>query len=51
MAEIARVVENFPGVAKAKQIWPGATVEAVRHEISDPLDGIGREELNDSISF
>ena len=50
LAEVARVVEAFPGVAKAKQIWPGSRVEAVRREIVDPLDGFGAD-FNDEIPF
>ncbi len=39
LAELARVVEAFPQIGKAKEIWPGATVEAIRSEITDPLEG------------
>jgi hypothetical protein len=35
--EIARVIDGFPDIAKAKAIFPGATVEAVRVK-TPPID-------------
>jgi hypothetical protein len=32
--EVARLLAAFPGIAKAKATWPGATVEAVRRRPS-----------------
>ena len=39
--EIARLISGFPALVKAKEIWMGASVTAVRrrHDV-DPLDGI-----------
>lgn len=39
--EIARLLDGFPAIVKAKQVFPGATVTKVRTVISDPLDAIG----------
>ena len=38
--EIGRLLAGFPALAKAKQVWPGAMVEAVRTHIDDPLNAI-----------
>jgi len=42
LEEIARLIEGYPGVVKAKQLWPGARVEPVRKSIADPLDAIDK---------
>jgi hypothetical protein len=38
--EIGRMLATYPGVLKAKRIWPGATVTRVEKTIGDPLDAI-----------
>ena len=38
--EIARLLNGFPELAKAKESFPGAEVVAVRRSIADPLDSI-----------
>jgi len=38
--EIARLLTLAPGVVKAKSLWPGAEVIAVRRSVDDPLDFI-----------
>lgn len=54
--EIGRLLSHYPQIAKAKEVFPGATVEAVRKP-SDPMDAfadtaIGLDEpLNDQIPF
>ena len=52
MDEIGRLLSGFPALAKAKEVWNGASVVAVR-VISDPLDGIHdtRPALDDEIPF
>lgn len=47
LEEIGRIIQGFPEISKAKVIFPGATVIAVR-EPNDPLRSI---ELDDSIPF
>jgi hypothetical protein len=37
--EIARLIDGYPGLAKIKHSFPGATVTAVRRSVSDPMDG------------
>jgi hypothetical protein len=37
LEEIARLLAAMPAVAKAKQVWPGASVTAVRRSVDDPL--------------
>jgi len=44
LAEIGRLLHAFPAIAKAKQVWPGATVTATRKTVDDPLDGIADSE-------
>lgn len=53
LEEIGRLIEAFPTIAKAKQIYPGARVEGVRQRIGDPLDAIGdtAKSLNDPFPF
>lgn len=38
LSEIARLIEGFPDIVKAKNHFPGATVTAVRSRITDPLE-------------
>ena len=38
--EIGRMLASYPGVMKAKVIWPGARVTRVEKTIGDPLDAI-----------
>ena len=38
--EIGRLIEGFPEILAAKQVFPGATVERVRTRVSDPLDAV-----------
>jgi len=40
LEEIARLLNGFPELAKAKESFPGAEVVAVRRSIGDPLDAI-----------
>lgn len=40
LEEIARLLVAMPAVAKAKQTFPGASVDVVRKSIDDPLGGI-----------
>jgi hypothetical protein len=50
--EIARLLAGFPELVKAKELFPGATVEAVRRTISSPLDGIEADRpLDDPLPF
>jgi hypothetical protein len=49
--EIVRVIEKFPEIAKAKVVWPGAKVTAIRQQIDDPIKDIDESELNDDIPF
>lgn len=46
--EIARCIEAFPEVVKAKEVFPGATVVATRMPL-DPLDNLSTD-LNDDLS-
>jgi hypothetical protein len=39
--EIKRLLAGFPALARAKQVFPGASITAVRQNIGDPLDKIG----------
>jgi hypothetical protein len=40
LGELANLIHGFPSLVKAKQVFLGATVEAVRRKIGNPLDGI-----------
>jgi hypothetical protein len=40
MEEIGRLLSNYPDVAKAKLVFPGATVTEIRRNVSDPLDAV-----------
>jgi hypothetical protein len=37
LEEIARLLSGYPDIAKAKLVFPGATVTAVRRQVDDPL--------------
>jgi hypothetical protein len=37
LEEIARLLSGYPEIAKAKLVFPGATVTAVRRQVDDPL--------------
>jgi hypothetical protein len=49
--EIARILTVYPEVSKAKVVFPGATVTAVRRSVNDPLSEVWdtKEELDDPI--
>lgn len=51
--EIGRVLSSFAGVAKAKAVFPGAEVVAVRRTVGDPLDEVDDtdRDLDDHIPF
>ena len=53
MAEIARMLENYRAVTEVKTTFPGATVEVIRRQVSDPLnlirDGESLDEPFDDI--
>lgn len=54
LAEIGRLIEAFPAIAKAKETFPGATVTAWRKtDVDDPLDAVHdtRASLDDEIPF
>ena len=53
LEEIGRLLAAMPTVAKAKTLWPGATVTASRKSIDDPLAAIGDTDtpLDDDIAF
>ena len=38
--EIGRMLFTYPGILKAKQLWPGATVTRTEKTVGDPLDAI-----------
>jgi hypothetical protein len=40
LEEIGRLLSNYSEIAKAKLIFPGATVTAIRRSVEDPLDGL-----------
>lgn len=40
LEEIARLLSNYPDIAKAKLTFPGATITAVRRSVEDPLSGV-----------
>lgn len=52
LAEIANIVAAFPEIAKCKQVFPGARVEAVRR-VEDPLEGweTTQTDWNDEVGF
>lgn len=40
LEEIGRLLSNYPEVAKAKLVFPGATVTEIRRSVGDPLDAL-----------
>lgn len=53
LEEIGRLLSNYPDIAKAKLVFPGATITAVRRSVEDPLKAIHdtQEKLDDPIEF
>jgi hypothetical protein len=52
LEEIARLLSNYPDIAKAKLTFPGATITAVRRSVDDPLSAIHDTDLPlDEIGF
>jgi hypothetical protein len=51
LEEIARLLDGYPGLARIKEIFPGATVTAVRRSVDDPLDTLPTELLDEDIPF
>ena len=51
--EIAHLLDGFPELAKAKEVFPGAMVYKTRTAVTDPLDGLAdsKEPLNDPLPF
>jgi hypothetical protein len=51
--EIARLLSNYPDIAKAKLVFPGATITAVRRSVDDPLEAVQDtdEPLDQPIGF
>jgi hypothetical protein len=51
LEEIGRLIHGFPAVAKAKEIWLGTEVTAVRTSIRDPLQSVysTERELDDQV--
>jgi hypothetical protein len=39
LAEIGRLISNFPALSKSKVTFPGAVITKVRQTIADPLYG------------
>lgn len=40
LEEIARLLSNYPDIAKTKLVFPGAAVTEIRRSVSDPLDAV-----------
>jgi hypothetical protein len=53
LEEIGRLLSNYPEIAKAKLVFPGATITAVRRSVDDPLDAVQDTDqtLDDPIGF
>jgi hypothetical protein len=53
LEEIARLLSNYPDIAKAKLVFPGATITAVHRSVQDPLDAVHDTDLplDDAIGF
>lgn len=53
LEEIGRLLSEFPAIAAAKTLWPGAMVTAVGRNIVDPLASIDgtSQSLDDDIPF
>jgi len=42
LEEIANLIDAYPSIARAKQVWPGARVANIRKSIGDPLGAIDK---------
>lgn len=54
LEEISRLLSNYPEIAKAKLVFPGAEITDIRHRsVEDPLDAIrdSDQPLDDEIGF
>jgi hypothetical protein len=53
LEEIGRLLSNYPEIAKAKLVFPGATVTQISRSVEDPLSAIADTDadLNDEIGF
>jgi len=53
LEEIGRLLSNYPDIAKAKMVFPGATVTEIRKSVDDPLDACTDTDtdLNDPLGF
>lgn len=53
LEEVGRFLAAYPDVAKAKAVFPGATVTEIRKTVEDPLRAIPDtgDDLNDEIGF
>lgn len=53
LEEVGRFLAAYPDVAKAKAVFPGATVTEIRKTVEDPLRAIPDtgDDLNDPIGF
>lgn len=40
LEEIGRLLSNYSEIAKAKLVFPGATITAIRKSVPDPLEGL-----------
>ena len=51
LEEIGRLLSAYPEIAKAKAVFPGATITAVKRDIDDPLNSIHdtHERLDDPL--
>lgn len=51
LEEIARLLTGYPEIAKAKLVFPGATVTEVRRSVDDPLQAIhdSNDKLDDPL--
>jgi hypothetical protein len=43
--EIGRLIAGFPAIVKAKEVFEGAQITAVRTNITDPLQGVATSEF------
>ena len=53
LEEIARLLSNYPDIARAKLTFPGTTITAVSRSVDDPLSAIHDtdQKLDDEIGF
>lgn len=54
LEEIGRLLSNYPEIAKAKLVFPGATITRVSRSVEDPLKAISDTDLpidGDAIGF